>query len=243
VKLPFVLVSDVDGTLLGDDAALDGFCRWYVEQQARIRLVYASGRFYESIVESIQTTGLPPPDAIIGGVGTEIRAHPTGEPVGGWQERFSHFRATMVRACLSRYEALEPQPVHLQSAYKVSYFAIDATEEFLAQLRSDLQRAGCPARIVYSSRRDLDVLPPGVDKGAAAEFLIRQWGVEPRRVMVSGDSGNDLSMFGRGYRGIVVGNAHDDLKALRGDGVFHSRRTHAAGVLEGLQYWLSDGQP
>ena len=243
MKLPLVLVSDVDGTLLGDAAALEGFCRWYVEQQARIRLVYASGRFYESIVESIRTTGLPPPDAIIGGVGTEIRAFPSGRLVQGWQERFFRFRAEVVRTCLSRYDALQPQPDHLQSAYKVSYFAIDATDEFLTGLHVDLEQAGCPAQIVYSSRRDLDVLPRGVDKGAAAQFLIGQWGVDPRRVMVSGDSGNDASMFGRGFRGIVVGNAHDDLKALGGDGVFIARQPYAAGVLEGLQYWLSDGKP
>jgi mannosylfructose-6-phosphate phosphatase len=58
------------------------------------------------------------------------------------------------------------------------------------------------------------------------------------RVIVSGDSANDLSMFKQGFPGIVVGNGHPELKDLRGESIFQATLPQAGGVLQGLQYWL-----
>jgi hydroxymethylpyrimidine pyrophosphatase-like HAD family hydrolase len=57
--------------------------------------------------------------------------------------------------------------------------------------------------------------------------------------VVAGDTGNDASMFVDGFRGIVVGNAQPELKALRSPQVYHSHYPHAAGVLGGIEYWLA----
>jgi sucrose-6F-phosphate phosphohydrolase len=133
------------------------------------------------------------------------------------------------------------QPEKFQGEHKVSYYLTDASRSELAQIRSRLADAGVDADIVYSSQRDLDVLPAGIDKGSAAAFLAEYLEYEPEEVIVCGDSANDLAMFQHGFRGIVVGNAHDDLTDLRGPGVYISEFECAAGLLDGLNHWLVDG--
>jgi hydroxymethylpyrimidine pyrophosphatase-like HAD family hydrolase len=129
----------------------------------------------------------------------------------------------------------------LISDYKISYFGYDLPNGFLDELRRELQMAGQHVNVVYSSQRDLDILPAGVDKGSATAWLAKHWQFESRRVIVAGDSGNDLAMFQLGFRGIVVGNAHQDLKSLSGPNIYHAKGNCAAGVLEGMRYWLDNG--
>lgn len=238
MKKDTLLVSDVDGTMLGDDDALAEFARWHGERAHRLGLVYASGRFYRSVVESIRQTGLPEPDAIIGGVGTDIQLFPGGDPLAAWHETIGrNWDANRLRSVLAGRTELELQPEEFQSPFKVSYYFYEATPEDLTALRSQLREAGIEASIVYSSARDLDFLPVGANKGTAAAFFVSRWGLSPDRVMVSGDSGNDRALFEQGFLGIVVANAHLELKKLTSPRIYHAKRAFAGGVLEGVQYW------
>ncbi|HVC93752.1 MAG TPA: hypothetical protein VND64_08680 [Pirellulales bacterium] len=42
------------------------------------------------------------------------------------------------------------------------------------------------------------------------------------------------------FRGTVVGNALPELAVLAGPHIYHSPLSHAAGVLDGLRYWLAE---
>jgi mannosylfructose-6-phosphate phosphatase len=234
-----VLISDVDGTLLGDHAALAEFCQWRRGPGRRVRLVYNSGRFVASVQASIREHSLPEPDAIIGGVGTQIFETASGEACAEWPPRDGRWdSATICRVCRG-FPELAPQPAEFLSEFKISYFAFVLDAERLERLSAHLARAGQSARIVYSSQRDLDILPAGVDKGAAALRLCRQWSVDVSEAAVAGDSGNDLAMFRGEFRGIVVGNAQPELRALVGPHVYQARASYAAGVLEGLHHWMA----
>jgi len=145
-----------------------------------------------------------------------------------------------VRAALRDVPGLKLQPAELQSRFKVSYYAVDADAACLNGIGARLRESGIDADIIYSSNRDLDVLPRGVNKGSAVARLARWAAVPPGQVMVAGDTGNDLSMFEQGFRGIVVGNAHSVLRSLTGDRVYQARGCFAEGVLEGVHYWTSE---
>jgi len=235
-----LLVSDLDGTLLGDERALDAFTLWYAEARERLRLVYSSGRLLKSIRQSIEECQLPEPDAIICGVGSEIHDLTTGQLIEGWPQIAFDWIPELIRSVCSDKAELEEQPREFLSNFKLSYFGHGLSEAFLQQLTRQLEAVGQEVTLVYSSNRDLDILPAATNKGTAATFLARHWGVERGRVIVAGDSGNDLEMFRAGFLGIVVGNAHPELRRLHAENVYHAQGKYAAGVLEGLEHWLDD---
>jgi len=237
-----LIISDVDGTLLGEDAAdhqaTAQFAQWLSDHRDRVRLVYSSGRLVPSVLESVATTALPEPDAIIGGVGTQIRQFPGSQPIGQWPECGKKWEKDRIVAVLTEFPALVLQPAEFLSDYKISCFLHDATSEQVAAIAERLQaETGADVELVYSSNRDLDILPRGANKGTAARYLATQWGYRDDHVIVCGDSGNDLAMFQQGFRGIVVANAHVELKRHDSPDIFQADRYCAAGVLEGLAHW------
>ncbi len=239
-----MLVSDLDGTLLGDEEALQQFAEWWSENRQFVRLVYNSGRLINSVLAKIETTGLPQPNAVIGGVGTQIRMFgvaapfPQGSDLTDWPQPLGRWSPEEIREVVLKFQGIELQPEDQQTEFKISFFGEDLTPRTLREIRQSLQQSGFRVELVYSSQRDLDVLPASVNKGTATEFLASHLDLPPERVVVAGDTGNDLAMFDRQFRGIVVANAADELKSLDTTRVYHAQRPFAGGVLEGMRYWL-----
>jgi mannosylfructose-6-phosphate phosphatase len=235
-----LLIADLDETLLGDDASLRRFAEWHRPRAQWLKLVYASGRLHDAMRQVITHCALPLPEAVIAGVGTEIRQFENRQPLAGWTDHFlSGWSAERTRTALARFNQLRLQPDQFQSQFKVSYYARGLRPAHFEWLHSALRAHRVHAELIYSSNRDLDVLPRGANKGAAAAYLVRQGRWPAEQVLVAGDSGNDLALFRQGFRGIVVANAHDELRALSGSRIYHSSLARAAGVLDGVQHWLA----
>ncbi|HEX5589809.1 MAG TPA: HAD-IIB family hydrolase [Candidatus Limnocylindrales bacterium] len=231
-----ILVTDLDGTLLGDDDALDRFASWYATSEDRYRLVYATGRSLGELRALIARTRLPEPDAQSVSVGTELYDR-AGSPWPGWSERFEGWDAARARRALAGIGWLRPQDAGAQTRLKASFTAPGLTADELDLLRAALEAAGLEATLVYSSSLYLDVLAPGSGKGESAAVLARAWGARDRDVLVFGDSGNDLQMFQRGFRGTVVANALSELTRAVGPGTYRSPHPFADGVLDGIRHW------
>jgi sucrose-6F-phosphate phosphohydrolase len=231
-----LLVADLDGTLLGDDAALARLVAWLGGRRDRYRIVYASGRHLASVRDAIAGTDLLEPDAVISAVGTEIH-DPSGRPWPGWLERFDGWTGDGVRRVLAGVPWLALQPDSAQTGLKASFDVPDLGPADLASVERTLAAAGRPSTLVYSGNLFLDVLPAAAGKGHAARFLADAWGVAPQDVLVFGDSGNDLQMFEQGFRGTIVANALPELGQAVGPDVYRSPLAYADGVLDGLRHW------
>lgn len=239
-----LLITDLDGTLLGDARALDQFGRWLGERRNLVTLVYATGRTVAAVAHAAARRSLPAPDHVIGSVGCEIAEFRNLSHDETWETpNRKGWNVATVRRVAECFGGLAIQPDEFQSDLKVSYFWDEATNRRLEDLDMALTSSGMAAELTYSGSRFLDIMPRGVNKGSAARYLIGKLGVESRHVIACGDSGNDASLFSHGFRGVVVANAEADLIRRVGPEIYRSSQAHAAGVLDGIRYWteVNDG--
>ncbi len=66
-------------------------------------------------------------------------------------------------------------------------------------------------QVSTSSKIWLDIMPKGVNKGEAVEFLQKQFGVTPEETMVFGDYLNDYEMLEAASHSYAMANAHTDI--------------------------------
>jgi sucrose-6F-phosphate phosphohydrolase len=228
----WLLVSDIDDTLTGDDAAMVRLGRAIGAAGGRLRFAVNSSRPAGSVAETLREV-FPPqlrPDAVITALGTEIAVE--GKMLASWQERFAGWPHAEIRAALEDL-GHRPHPEIYQTPRKVSFAVPPGAQD---QARAAL--APYPCRIIASGRDDFDVIPAGAGKGAATLHLAEALGVAPERIVVAGDSGNDLAMFEVTGNAIAVGNAREELLQALAPGVhYRARALHAAGVLEGLRHY------
>ena len=242
----FLFVTDLDNTLVGDDQALAELNRQLERhrQEHGTKIVYATGRSL-TLYRQLQTEKqLLEPDAAITAVGTEIYLGGSDTPDPAWSKRLSPgWERDIVVATSAHFADLVPQPESEQCPFKVSFFLTEAASvEVLPQLEYSLQSQCLDVKLIYSTGKDLDILPRYSDKGLAMQFLRQQWGIEPEQTVVCGDSGNDLALFSVGEeRGIIVGNAQAELlqwhNANPSDYHYLAKAFCAGGILEGLTHF------
>jgi mannosylfructose-6-phosphate phosphatase len=238
-----LLSSDLDGTLAGHPPATLRFrSKWEaLDPEHRPVLVYNSGRLADDILNFVEEVGLPAPDYVIGGVGTMLAGPRHSSRLGHFNERLSEgWSLEKVDAVLASLKDTARQPDIYQHAFKSSWYLHDASPDVLAGIERALDEAGLSVTTIYSSGRDLDILPRSADKGQALAWLCNELGIGLDEVVVAGDTNNDRSMFDLpGARGIVVANALPELRdmARHNPLIYSAREQFALGVVEGLVHW------
>lgn len=232
--------TDLDGTLLGNPESTQRFMAAWDQLSAPERplLVFNSGRLVDDMKNLVAEEKLPSPDFYIGGVGTEIHDAASGGPVPGWTEELSRdWDRDAVERVMETVEGVAPQPDHFQNDFKSSWFLPDASADRISEIEGILRAANLGVTVVYSSARDLDILPRAATKGGALKWMCHRLKIPVKSAVVAGDTGNDSSMFlVPGVRGIVVRNAQPELleATLGHPDLFQSREIMADGVVEGL---------
>ena len=82
-------------------------------------------------------------------------------------------------------------------------------------LRTRLRKEGLHTNIIYSHGQYLDLLPLRASKGFAVRYFADKWGISLEKILVAGDSGNDLDMMVGRTKGVVVGNHEPELGKIK----------------------------
>ncbi|MEU5387024.1 trehalose-6-phosphate synthase [Kitasatospora cineracea] len=237
--MSMVLVTDLDGTLLGGTRNDRERLRDALAHHPDVVLVFATGRGASSVRELLHDPLVPRPRWIIGDVGATVLDGTDFTPLGPVQDalRAGWPGAGPVRAALRRFPGLVYQHGVVQDG-RCSYHL--ARDRLTDALTSAVEALGCAW--VYSADRYFDVLPPTASKGNALRALAAELGWQRREILVAGDSLNDLSLFRIGTHGVVVPGAEPALLAALADTplVHRPAGAGAAGIHAALQRlgWL-----
>jgi sucrose-phosphate synthase len=246
-KFQKMLVTDIDGTLFNhsSDVETRGIAelRDLLNQPERdFVFAIASGRNLSLVHEILKKNEFPMPDIAVTSVGSTIFYN--GERAlldNGWQE-FINYRWNRedIKNSLSVLHGLRLQHDDAQNPYKLSYF-IEGSPFDSEQLRDVLGNDMQNINVIQSHNSFLDILPRRAAKGKAIRYLAHKWNISLRKVMVAGDSGNDLDMFTGATLGIVVqGNdqAMENLRGLRN--TYFAESGPGEALLEGMKHygWL-----
>lgn len=235
-----VLVTDLDGTLLGGSLGeRRRFYAWLERQRSRVLHVFCTGRDLNSVARLLvedEHMGLRAPHLVIGDVGCTVACGASLQPLplavdpieALWQGKPDRLLAVMEGAA-----GVSTQPISSQR--RLAYYY--DPDSFDHGLIAELEAHGVDC--LLSDNRYLDLLPAGVNKGSTLMALLETLEIDPALVVTAGDSLNDLAMFETGLAGVMVGNAEPALraKAQHLPRTYGARAPGCAGICEGLDHF------
>lgn len=226
-----MLATDLDNTLVGHKQDLKSLTELLQSSHEDIALVYVTGRHASSVQQLISEERLPAPDLVISDVGTKIWHMPEWEEDVSWRSLMeARWDPERVKELASRFPDLTPQ--ELPDDCRVS-FTVKQNPETVRQLKHSLKEHNIAHQFIFSSNQDVDVLPEGASKGNALDYVIRKFFHPSVKILVAGDSGNDIDMLDREWPSVIVGNAHDELKNIPNrHNLYRAERHFAGGIHE-----------
>ena len=235
--LGLVLATDLDGTFLGGSD--DERRALYTALEARddVLLMFVTGRDVDFLRALVATPGMPRPRYVIGDAGTSIfdveadfapLAHLEAEIAARWGNANDR-----VAEMLKDEPGLKLQPTPFR--HRMSYYYTPG----LLQDESIRKIEDAGFDCLTSADVYLDVLPKGIAKGPTLTRMVEALGLPKDKVLVAGDTMNDLSMFETGFKGVAVGNSEPRLvEALAGNPhTYRSPRPGAAGILDAIRHF------
>lgn len=237
---PLILALDLDETFLEADAQakqdlqdlLDGF-------KDQVRLVYTSHDTAEELIGLAAKAELPVPDVFLSDSGTTALKGDGSGTIDQLQRNIVQLWpgkdavARMVNAVEGATLLEDDSPCRQAVQYE--------NDEAYEGLRQGADDIGC--HLVLRRNNRVDVLPYGVDKGSSLGRWIVDENITPMHVLAFGESLGDVSLFGRGWKGVCFPHGPEEMvaEATRFHNVYVAKEDGPAGVIDGLRHhgWVT----
>jgi sucrose-phosphate synthase len=233
-----LLVTDVDDTLTGDDEAMATLMERLESTDAKVGFGIATGRTLNEALALMDELHMPVPDVLITAAGTELHYGTYLLPDRSWERQIRYrWDPTEVHRVLREIGGLDR--VHQsETKYRLRYRLDPKRAPNLKEIRRRIRQEGLRVTTILDHEIYLDVLPIRASCGFAIRFFCFKWNLEPQRLLVAGDSGNDWDMLSGDTLGVVVSNHTPELDKLRGrPRVYFAKSPHARGILEGIDWY------
>ena len=234
------LFTDLDQSLLGDAEGVRQFAEMMHDTRKCATFGIVTGRRLDSALTELRRHGIPRPDVLITGLGTEIHYAPRLARDEYWKEHIDYlWRPFRVRRALSELPGLTLQSKNEQTGYKVSYHYDPDHAPCIEDIAALLRSQDVTANLIHSFGQYLDVIPSRASKGQALRYVAQRWGIPLERILVAGGSGADEDMMRGNTLAVVVANRHDEeLSQLEDlDRIYFAGQAHALGILEAIAHY------
>lgn len=270
-----LLATDLDRTLLPNGVQQESpHARQLFKKicsRSEIILVYVSGRDQHLLLDAIQQYQIPVPDYAIADVGSSIYriTDSQWQLDKSWHQHIANdwqpYDHKQISQLLSSIEELTLQEDSKQNRFKLSFYLnLKINPQHIIQrIDTLLKQCQINANIIWSIDEPgqiglIDILPQSANKLEAIYFLGRQLGIDKKRVLFAGDSGNDLSVLSSEIPAVLVANAENyvrqeaqqlaselhtqnQLYCAQG-GLLNMNGHYAAGILEGLAHYFPEAK-
>ncbi len=233
------IFTSIDLNLVGDEVALQEFLRLMQEHRKSTIFAIATGRRLDDALARLRQCGIPKPDVLITGQGTEIHYAQTLTRSESWARHINHrWNPQDVRDVLAEVPGLTLQPKLHQTPFKISYYVDHALAD-VHEVRQTLLRNEQAVNAVFSFGQFLDVVPVRASKGLAMRWCAEQLGFALENTLVCGATAADTDMLMGNTLGAVVSNRHlDELAEVAAmDSIYLTEHQSAAGVLEAITHY------
>jgi len=233
------IFTGIDLNLLGDKEALHLFLQTMQLYRKSTIFGIATGRRLDDALAKLRQHGIPQPDVLITGQGTQIHYAPNLTRSDVWERHINHlWNPQAVRDILFEMPGLKMQPKINQSAFKISYY-VDHTLANIKEIRQTLLRNEQAVNTIFCFGQFLDVVPVRASKGLALRWCAEQLGFLLENTLVTGVTGADADMLRGNTLAAVVDDHHlaelSDLADI--DNIYFSNKHHAAGILDAIDHY------
>ena len=233
-----LLATDLDGTFLAGDPTSRQQLYRLIGARDDLDVAWVTGRGRDSVLPLLEDPALPKPKYLICDVGATVLHGSDLQPIQPLQARIDARwpGESVVSEAMRRFPQLQRQEVPQER--RCSYYCDPKLlRSIRAEIESVAESLGC--QVLYSADRYLDILPRHTGKGSTLSALVETMRLRRDRVLVAGDTLNDLSMYLAGFNGVCVGASEPALTdATAGlSHVLHAQAPGCGGILQAMEHF------